>query len=159
MEYIEIDKKVFLQKYQYADFEAFSSVCVRSGEANYMAIREIWNSGIEVYLIYKRFWFINNNIGFVSMIDSRKLRPKEKKAFSALGIPKWYNGIFINDMRMSIPYRHKGIGSKVVGKILRKNISYMLEPIEDGKYFWNKFGFEMDYSGKYACRYGVSKES
>lgn len=69
------------------------------------------------------------------MIYSRKLRPKEKKAFTALGIPKGYNGIFINDMRMSIPYRYKGIGSKVVGKILRNDVSYMLEPIEDGKFF------------------------
>lgn len=46
---------------------------------------------------------------------------------------------------MSKPYRYKGIGTKVVTKMLRNDKSYLLEPIEDGKVFWKKFGFkEMD---------------
>ena len=70
MEYIEIDKKIFLQVFEYEDIEAFTQVCERSQEANYFAIKEIWNQGNKVILIYKRFLgIISNNIGFISMID------------------------------------------------------------------------------------------
>ena len=135
MEYIEVDKKIFLQVFRYEDIEAFTQVCERSQEANYFAIKEI--------LVYKRFWrIISNNIGFVSMIDCGQLSNKEKKMLSLFGVPKKYSGIFINDMRMSVPQRHKGVGTKVVNKILRSDKTYMLEPVEDGKTFWKKFGFK-----------------
>jgi len=151
MEYIEIDKKIFLQVFQYEDIEAFAQVCERSQEANYFAIKEIWNHGIEVVLIYKRFLgILNNNIGFVSMIDCERLSNNEKKMVSLLGAPKKYKGIFINDMRMSVTCRHKGIGTKVVNKILQDDKAYMLEPVEDGKTFWKKFGFKG--TGKLAIR-------
>lgn len=151
MEYIEIDKKIFLQVFQYEDIEAFAQVCERSQEANYFAIKEIWNHGIEVVLIYKRFLgILNNNIGFVSMIDCERLSNNEKKMVSLLGAPKKYKGIFINDMRMSVTCRHKGIGTKVVNKILQDDKAYMLEPVEDGKTFWKKFGFEEN--GKLSIR-------
>lgn len=55
MEYRKIDKKIFLQRFQYTDIETSEEICAQSGEANYMAIKNIWNSDIEVYLIYKRF--------------------------------------------------------------------------------------------------------
>lgn len=151
MEYIEIDKKIFLQVFRYEDIEAFTQVCERSQEANYFAIKEIWNPGIEVVLIYKRFLgILSNNIGFVSMVDCGQLSNKEKKILSLFGVPKKYSGIFINDMRMSVPQRHKGVGTKVVNKILRSDKTYMLEPVEDGKTFWKKFGFKEN--GKLSIR-------
>ena len=151
MEYIEIDKKIFLQVFQYEDIEAFAQVCERSQEANYFAIKEIWKHGIEVVLIYNRFLgILNNNIGFVSMIDCERLSNNEKKMVSLLGAPKKYKGIFINNMRMSVTCRHKGIGTKVVNKILQDDKAYMLEPVEDGKTFWKKFGFEEN--GKLSIR-------
>ena len=102
MEYIEIDKKIFLQVFRYEDIEAFTEVCERSQEANYFAIKKIWNLGIEVILVYKRFWrIISNNIGFISMIDCERLSNNEKKMVSLLGVPKKYKGIFINDMSIS----------------------------------------------------------
>ena len=55
MEYIEIDKKIFLQVFRYADIEAFTQVCERSQEANYLAIKRIWNPGIKVILVNKHF--------------------------------------------------------------------------------------------------------
>ena len=143
MEYIEIDKKIFGQVFRYEDIEAFTKVCEQSQEANYFAIKEIWNPGIEVVLIYKRFWrIISNNIGFISMIDCKRLSNNDMKMVSLLGVSKKYKGIFINDMRMSVMYRHKGIGTKVVNKLLRNDKTYMLEPIEDGIIFWKKFGFK-----------------
>lgn len=144
MEYIEIDKKLFLQVFRYEDIEGFSQICERSQEANYFAIKEIWNPGIEVVLIYKRFLgIISNNIGFVSMIDCGRLNNNEKKIIMCpFGVPQKYNGILINDMRMSVPQRHKGVGTKVINKILRSDKIYMLEPVEDGKTFWKKFGFK-----------------
>ena len=158
MEYIEIDKKIFLQVFRYEDIEAFTQVCERSQEANYFAIKEIWNPGIEVVLIYKRFLgILSNNIGFVSMIDCGQLSNKEKKMLSLFGVPKKYSGIFINDMRMSVPQRHKGVGTKVVNKILRSDKTYMLEPVEDGKTFWKKFGFEED--GKLSIREKMNRIS
>ena len=151
MEYIEIDKKIFLQVFRYEDIEEFSKICERSQEANYFAIKEIWNPGIEIILIYKRFLrILSNNIGFVSMIDCGQLSNKEMKILSLLGVPKKYSGIFINDMRMSVPQRHKGVGTKVVNKILRSDKTYMLEPVEDGKTFWKKFGFKEN--GKFSIR-------
>ena len=69
------------------------------------------------------------------MIDCGCLNNNEKNIVSLFGVPKKYDGIFINDMRMSEPYRHKGIGTKVVNKILQNDKIYMLEPIEDGKTF------------------------
>lgn len=151
MEYIEIDKKIFLQVFRYEDIEAFTQVCERSQEANYFAIKEIWNPGIEVILVYKNFWrIISNNIGFISMIDCERLNNNEKKMMSLFDVPKKYNGVFINDMRMSVPQRHKGIGTKVVNKILQDDKTYMLEPVEDGKTFWKKFGFKE--TGKLALR-------
>lgn len=151
MEYIEIDKKIFLQVFEYEDIEAFTQVCERSQEANYFAIKEIWNQGIKVILIYKRFLgIISNNIGFISMIDCGQLSNKEKRMLSLFGVPKKYSGIFINDMRMSVPQRHKGIGTKVVNKILSSDKTYMLEPVEDGKSFWMKFGFKEN--GKLSIR-------
>lgn len=53
-------------------------------------------------------------------------------------------------MRMSVTFRHKGIGTKVVTKILQDDKTYMLEPAEDGKIFWKKFGFKE--TGKLAIR-------
>ncbi len=151
MEYIEIDKKIFLQVFRYEDIEEFSQICERSQEANYIAIKEIWNPGIEVVLIYTHFLrIISNNIGFISMINCERLNNKEKKMMSLFGVPKKCNGVFINDMRMSAPYRHKGIGTKVVNKILQDDKTYMLEPVEDGKIFWKKFGFKGN--GKFAIR-------
>lgn len=151
MEYIEIDKKIFGQVFRYEDIEAFTKVCEQSQEANYFAIKEIWNPGIEVVLIYKRFWrIISNNIGFISMIDCNRLGNKDMKMVSLLGVSKKYKGIFINDMRMSMMYRHKGIGTKVVNKLLRNDKTYMLELIEDGIVFWKKFGFKEN--GKLAIR-------
>lgn len=151
MEYIEIDKKIFLQVFEYEDIEAFTQVSERSQEANYFAIKEIWNQGIKVILIYKRFLgIISNNIGFISMIDCGQLSNKEKRMLSLFGVPKKYSGIFINDMRMSVPQRHKGIGTKVVNKILSSDKTYMLEPVEDGKSFWMKFGFKEN--GKLSIR-------
>ena len=151
MEYIEIDKKIFLQVFEYEDIEAFTQVCERSQEANYFAIKEIWNQGIKVILIYKRFLgIISNNIGFISMIDCGQLSNKEKRMLSLFGVPKKYSGIFINDMRMSVPQRHKGIGTKVVNKILSSDETYMLEPVEDGKSFWMKLGFKEN--GKLSIR-------
>lgn len=146
MEYIEIDKKIFVQLFRYEDIGEFSKICERFREDNYLAIKKIWNSGIEVSLIYKSFLgIISNNIGFISTINCGQLCDNEKSIITLLGIPEKYNGIFINDMRMSIPYRHKGIGAKVVTKLLRNDKTYLLEPIEDGKIFWKKFGFkEMD---------------
>lgn len=82
MEYIEVDKKIFLQVFRYEDIEEFSKICERSQEANYFAIKEIWNLGIEVVLIYKRFLgILSNNIGFVSMIDCGQLSNIEKKNY------------------------------------------------------------------------------
>ena len=151
MEYIEIDKKIFLQVFQYEDIEAFTQVCERSQEANYFAIKEIWSPGIEVVLIYKRFLgILSNNIGFISMIDCGCLNNNEKNIVSLFGVPQKYNGIFINDMRMSEPHRHKGIGTKVVNKILQDDKTYMLKPVEDGKTFWKKFGFKEN--GKLSIR-------
>lgn len=94
-------------------------------------------------LIYKRFWgIISNNIGFISMIDCGRLNSNVKKIITCpFGVPKKYSGIFINDMRMSVSQRHKGIGTRVVNRILRNDKTYMLEPVEDGKTFWKKFGF------------------
>lgn len=151
MEYIEIDKKIFLQVFEYEDMEAFTQVCEQSQEANYFAIKEIWNQGIKVILIYKRFLgIISNNIGFISMIDCGQLSNKEKRMLSLFGVPKKYSGIFINDMRMSVPQRHKGIGTKIVNKILSSDKTYMLEPVEDGKSFWMKFGLKEN--GKLSIR-------
>lgn len=151
MEYIEIDKKIFRQVFRYEDIEAFTQVCERSQEANYFAIKEIWNPGIEVILVYKRFWrIISNNISFISMIDCERLNNNEKKMMSLFDVPKKYNGVFINDMRMSVPQRHKGVGTKVVNKILQNDKTYMLEPVEDGKIFWKKFGLKEN--GKLALR-------
>lgn len=76
--------------------------------------------------------------------DCERLNNNEKKMMSLFGVPKKYNGVFINDMRMSAPQRHKGVGIKVVNKILRSNKTYMLEPVEDGKTFWKKFKFKED---------------
>lgn len=96
MEYIEIDKKIFLQVFQYEDIEAFTKVCERSQEANYFAIKKIWNPGIEVILVYKRFGrIISNNIGFISMIDCERLSNNEKKMVSLLGVPKKYKGFLL----------------------------------------------------------------
>lgn len=53
-------------------------------------------------------------------------------------------------MRMPVTFRHKGIGTKVVTKILQDDKTYMLEPAEDGKIFWKKFGFKE--TGKLAIR-------
>ena len=69
---------------------------------------------------------------------------------SPLGVPPKYKGLFINDMRMLMTQRHKGVGTKVVNKILRSDKTYMLEPVEDGKTFWKKFGFKED--GKLSIR-------
>ncbi len=64
---------------------------LQSQEANYFAIKKIWNPGIEVILVYKRFWrIISNNIGFISMIDCERLSNNEKKMVSLLGVPKKY---------------------------------------------------------------------
>lgn len=102
-------------------------------------------------LVYKRFLrIISNNIGFISMIDCERLSNNEKKMVSLLGVPKKYKGIFINDMRMSVTCRYKGIGTKVVNKILQDDTTYMLEHVEDGKTFWEKFGFKE--TGKLAIR-------
>lgn len=151
MEYIEIDKKIFLQLFRYEDIEEFSQVCERSQEANYFAIKRIWNPGIKVILINKRFLrIISNNIGFISMIDCERLNNNEKNIVSLFGVPKKYNGIFINDMRISVSHRPIGIGTKVVNKILQNDKTYMLEPVEDGKIFWKKFGFKE--TGKLAIR-------
>lgn len=151
MEYIEIDKKIFLQVFRYEDIKAFTQVCERSQEANYLTIKRIWNPGIKVILINKRFLrIIGNNIGFISMIDCEQLNNNEKNIVSLFGVPKKYNGIFINDMRISMSHRHIGIGTKVVNKILQNDKTYMLEPVEDGKIFWKKFGFKE--TGKLAIR-------
>ena len=69
---------------------------------------------------------------------------------SLLGVPKNYKGIFINDMRMSVTGGHKGIGTKVVNKILQDDKIYMLEPVDDGTTFWKQFGFKE--TGKLAIR-------
>lgn len=53
MEYIEINKKIFLQVFQYEDIEAFTEVCERSQEANYFAIKKY---GIREL---KRFLFVS----------------------------------------------------------------------------------------------------
>ena len=53
MEYIEIDKKIFLQVFQYEDNQVFAEVCERSQEANYFAIKKY---GIREL---KRFLFIS----------------------------------------------------------------------------------------------------
>lgn len=84
------------------------------------------------------------------MIDCGQLSNKEKRTLSLFGVPKKYSGIFINDMRMSVPQRHKGIGTKVVNKILSSDKTYMSKPVEDGKTFWMKFGFKE--SGKLSIR-------
>lgn len=84
------------------------------------------------------------------MIDCGRLNNNEKNIVSLFGVPKKYNGIFINDMRMSEPHRHNGIGTKVVNKILQNDKTYMLEPVEDGKTFWKKFGFKEN--GKLSIR-------
>ena len=60
-------------------------------------------------------------------------------------------------MRMSVPQRHKGVGTKVVNKILRSDKTYMLEPVEDGKAFWKKFGFKED--GKLSIREKMNRIS
>ncbi len=154
MEYIEVGKNIFLQVFEYEDVEKFRWVCEQSQEENYFAMLKIWNPGIKMILInlqYKRFLRrINSNIGFISMIDCGCLNNNEKNIVSLFGVPKKYNGIFINDMRMSESYRHKGIGAKVVNKILQDDKTYMLEPIEDGKTFWKKFGFKEN--GKLSIR-------
>lgn len=72
------------------------------------------------------------------------------------GVPEKYNGNFINDMRMSVSHRNKGIGTEVVNKILQNDKTYMLEPVEDGKTFWKKFGFKE--IGKLAIREKVEWE-
>lgn len=59
-------------------------------------------------------------------------------------------------MRMSVTCRHKGIGTKVVNKILQDDKSYMLKSVEDGKIFWKKFGFKE--TGKLAIREKVEWE-
>lgn len=113
----------------------------------YRVKNQMQNVGVRL----KRFLrIISNNIGFISMIDCERLSNNEKKMVSLLGVPKKYKGIFINDMRMSVICRHKGIGTKVVNKILQDDKTYMLEPVEDGKTFWKKFGFKED--GKLAIR-------
>lgn len=84
------------------------------------------------------------------MIDCERLSNNEKKMVSLLGVPKKYKGIFINDMRMLVTCRHKGIGTKVINKILQDDKTYMLESVEDGKTFWKKFGFKE--TGKLAIR-------
>lgn len=154
MEYIEVDKKIFLQVFGYEDVEKFRWVCEQSQEDNYFAMLKIWNPGIKMILInlrYKRFFRrINSNIGFISMIDCGRLNNNEKNIVSLFGVPKKYNGNFINDMRMSEPHRHNGIGTKVVNKILQNDKTYMLEPVEDGKTFWKKFGFKEN--GKLSIR-------
>ena len=48
-----MDKKIFLQVFQYEDIEAFTEVCERSQEANYFAIKKY---GIREL---KRFLFIS----------------------------------------------------------------------------------------------------
>ena len=94
------------EPYYGIDLEVFG--VVRGQEANYFAIKKIWNPGIELVLIYKRFLrILSNNIGFVSMIDCGQLSNKEMKILSLLGVPKKCSGIFINDMRMSVPQRRR----------------------------------------------------
>lgn len=39
------------------------------------------------------------------MIDCERLNNNEKKMMSLFDVPKKYNGVFINDMRMSVPQR------------------------------------------------------
>lgn len=40
MEYIEIDKKIFVQLFRYEDIEEFSKPCERFREDNYLAIKK-----------------------------------------------------------------------------------------------------------------------
>jgi len=67
-----------------------------------------------------------------------------------LDLPRKFNGIFINDMRMGVPFRHKGIGTHIASKVFENKNIYMLDPTEDGETFWKKFGFEYNKVGKYA---------
>lgn len=61
-----------------------------------LRLKKIWNPGIEVILVYKRFWrIISNNIGFISMIDCERLSNNEKKMVSLLGVPKKYKGFLL----------------------------------------------------------------
>lgn len=141
MELINIDKRIVVQIFRNEDLEEFSAICERSHEENYYALRSVWNKGIEVWLIYKIGFWRNVNIGFLSTIDCSSLRGNEKIIRECFNIPGKFSGIFINDMRMGTKYRKKGIGTKIVTALLKNDRTYMLEPVEDGKTFWKKFGF------------------
>lgn len=65
-------------------------------------------------------------------------------------MPRKFNGLFINDMRIGTPFRRKGIGSKVIDKMLVEKNIYALDPVEDGQYFWKKFNFKYNKIGKLA---------
>lgn len=141
MEIIRINNKLYVEKYGYADRDRFHNICEMSQEINYWALESIWNKGIEVWLIYKKAFFRCDNVGFISIIDCDRLLGKERLIMDMFRIPTEYNGIFINDMRISILDRNRGIGTKVVNILLEEEKTYLLEPVEDGKWFWKKFGF------------------
>lgn len=147
---IQIDKNLYLNEYSYKDKEEFNEWYKRFPEPNYQALLIIWNRGIDVYLIFKKVFIWNINVGFISLIDYNKLSNREKEMMEMMQLPRRYNGTFINDMRISTFFRHKGIGTKVVTKIFESKNIYMLDPTEDGKRFWKKFGFEHNKDGKYA---------
>lgn len=53
MEYIKIDKNIFVQIFQYEDKEEFVEICNQS-EKNYFALKSIWNSEM-IYKLQKKF--------------------------------------------------------------------------------------------------------
>lgn len=147
---IKINNKLHLQQYTFEDKIEFEGWYHRIKEENYRALLLIWNNGMNVYLIFKKIFFFRINIGFVSVIDCGLLNKEEKELINLFGVPKKYDGMFINDMRLAEKFRHKGIGTQIAHKIFESKNRYLLHPTEDGERFWKKFGFEYNKVGKFA---------
>lgn len=61
------------------------------------------------------------------------------------------NTIFISDFMIDYPYRNKGIGkyfAKYIIDEVYKQKDIILQPDEDGNWFWKKFGFIPDNISK-----------
>lgn len=81
------------------------------------------------------------------MIDCNKLSNKERDLLQYIDVPRKFNGLFVNDMRIGVPFQGKGIESKVIEKMLVEKNIYALDPVEDGQHFWKKFSFEYNRNG------------
>lgn len=139
----ELERKITIESYGFDECETFNRIYADKNP-NFKALSSVWTSGTKVFVVWKRGIFIRRLVGFASIIDCRVLKREEKRVKQLFDVPSQYEELFINDFRIDMFSRGKGIGSFVAKKILSEERKYLLKPEEDGIYFWPKMGFVYD---------------